>query len=48
MNTGAKRDDATKDKMFIKAFLVGLIGVKQIKEGTVDKYVVRFIKGVLL
>lgn len=40
-----KRDDDAKDKTFIKALLVGLFGVKNIKSGQVDKRIVRFIKG---
>ena len=40
-----KRDDVARDKTFIKALLVGLFGVKSIKNGEVDKHIVRFIKG---
>lgn len=45
LNGDDKRDNVSKDKMFVKALLVGLFGVKAIKDGDVDKYVVRFIKG---
>lgn len=47
LNGDFKRDNVSKDKSFIKALLVGLIGVTAIKNGDVDKYVMRFIKGEL-
>lgn len=45
LNSEEKRDNLSKDKIFIKALLVGLFGVKSIKNGEVDKHIVRFIKG---
>lgn len=47
MNEDDNRDNVSKDKKFVKALLVGLFGVKAIKDREVDKYVVRFIKGEL-
>lgn len=47
LNGDNKRHDTTKDQMFVKALLVGLIGVQAIKNGDVDNYVVRFIRGKL-
>lgn len=47
LNGNDKRDNVSKDKTFVKALLVGVFGVKAIKDGHVNKYVVRFIKGEL-
>lgn len=47
LNGNDKRDNVSKDKTFVKALFVGVFGVKAIKDGGVDKYIVRFIKGEL-
>lgn len=45
MNTSVTRENQCFDKAFIKALLVGLIGIKEIKTHGVDTAVLNFIKG---
>lgn len=45
LNNEENRGVVFKDKLFIKALLVGLIGLDNIKAKKVDKHIVRFIKG---
>lgn len=46
LNTADKRKTASFDKAFIKALLVGFIGVDGIKTKGVDKHVWKFIRGI--
>lgn len=48
VNDAEKRENASFDKAFIKALLVGLVGISGIKSQGVDKNVMRFIKGIFL
>lgn len=45
LNSEEKRENERFDKNFIKALLVGLIGVKRIKCHGVDSNVAKFIEG---
>lgn len=47
LNSDGKRESTSKDKMFIKALLVGLSSVKGIKNGEINKRLIRFMKGKL-
>lgn len=45
LNSEENRDNVSKDKLFIKALLVGFFGVANIKADMVDKRLIRFMKG---